>query len=391
VDTEEGHDHEARVQRQLKITRELTDKGVIDDGTYRGQSGYTLFNVKQDAEHGAKYRPGPQRASSNIRTTIRFDYQMDVCIAEGTPVSLADGTTVAIEKVRVGDRVLSFDRSVNGLVPLAVEAVLSRGIKDCVELLFDDGRKLVLTADHRVLTIEGEWTRAGQLTVGSTSVASGSALPASTKAADSLLDNTENNSGNICFGVSNVGGLIGTKLVARRAVGPRAVYDLSVPQPSGEADCSFVAAGIVVHNCKDYKETGFCGYGDSCKFLHDRSDYKTGWQLDKEWDAKTYGKDDSEQYEIKEDEDEDDQLPFACFICREDFKNPIVTKCTHYFCEKCAIDYFRKSPRCAACGTATQGIFNPAKNLIKKLAERKAAAAAAPPATEVNEEGAAAE
>lgn len=23
--------------------------------------------------------------------------------------------------------------------------------------------------------------------------------------------------------------------------------------------------------CKDYKETGFCGFGDSCKFLHDRS------------------------------------------------------------------------------------------------------------------------
>ncbi|XP_012513411.1 PREDICTED: RING finger protein 113A-like [Propithecus coquereli] len=28
--------------------------------------------------------------------------------------------------------------------------------------------------------------------------------------------------------------------------------------------------------CKDYKETGFCGFGDSCKFLHDRSDYKHG-------------------------------------------------------------------------------------------------------------------
>ncbi|KAJ9104448.1 hypothetical protein QFC21_001943 [Naganishia friedmannii] len=33
--------------------------------------------------------------------------------------------------------------------------------------------------------------------------------------------------------------------------------------------------------CKDYKETGFCGYGDSCKFLHDRGDYLAGWQLDK--------------------------------------------------------------------------------------------------------------
>ena len=33
--------------------------------------------------------------------------------------------------------------------------------------------------------------------------------------------------------------------------------------------------------CKDYKETGFCGYGDACKFVHDRSDYKSGWELDR--------------------------------------------------------------------------------------------------------------
>jgi RING finger protein 113A len=29
--------------------------------------------------------------------------------------------------------------------------------------------------------------------------------------------------------------------------------------------------------CKDYKETGHCGFGDSCIFMHDRGDYKTGW------------------------------------------------------------------------------------------------------------------
>ena len=33
--------------------------------------------------------------------------------------------------------------------------------------------------------------------------------------------------------------------------------------------------------CKDYKETGFCGYGDACKFVHDRSDYKSGWELER--------------------------------------------------------------------------------------------------------------
>ena len=33
--------------------------------------------------------------------------------------------------------------------------------------------------------------------------------------------------------------------------------------------------------CKDYKETGFCGYGDACKFVHDRSDYKSGWEMER--------------------------------------------------------------------------------------------------------------
>ncbi len=33
--------------------------------------------------------------------------------------------------------------------------------------------------------------------------------------------------------------------------------------------------------CKDYKETGFCSYGDACKFMHDRGDYKSGWELER--------------------------------------------------------------------------------------------------------------
>jgi len=117
--------------------------------------------------------------------------------------------------------------------------------------------------------------------------------------------------------------------------------------------------------CKDYKETGFCGFGDSCKFMHDRSDYKHGWQLEREWREGNYSKQDPHAYEIASD-DEDD-LPFACFICRESFKNPVVTKCKHYFCEACALKHYRKSKRCYVCGEQTSGMFNPAKELIKKL------------------------
>ncbi|EFR00599.1 pre-mRNA-splicing factor cwc24 [Nannizzia gypsea CBS 118893] len=39
--------------------------------------------------------------------------------------------------------------------------------------------------------------------------------------------------------------------------------------------------------CKDYKRTGFCGFGDSCKYLHAREDYKAGWELDRDWDVQT--------------------------------------------------------------------------------------------------------
>ncbi|XP_026535640.1 RING finger protein 113A isoform X1 [Notechis scutatus] len=121
--------------------------------------------------------------------------------------------------------------------------------------------------------------------------------------------------------------------------------------------------------CKDYKETGFCGFGDSCKFLHDRSDYKHGWQIERELDEGRYGLNDDENYEVSSDEDE---LPFKCFICRSSFKNPVVTKCKHYFCENCALQHYRKTQRCYVCDKQTNGVFNPAKELLTKLEKHKA-------------------
>jgi len=135
--------------------------------------------------------------------------------------------------------------------------------------------------------------------------------------------------------------------------------------------------------CKDYKQTGFCGFGDNCIYLHDRSDYKQGWQLDREWETVTKGKknlggtvvasaDRSKKTDADDDDDDAmlDNIPFVCIICREDYKNPIVTRCGHYFCEKCALQRYRKDPGCAACGSGTSGVFNNAKKL-KKLLERK--------------------
>lgn len=118
--------------------------------------------------------------------------------------------------------------------------------------------------------------------------------------------------------------------------------------------------------CKDYKETGFCGYGDSCKFLHDRGDYLAGWQLDKLAVNPVTG-----QPEDEGSEDED--VPFACLICRNPFKDPVVTKCGHYFDMDCAVKRYAKGQtKCYACGASTGGMFNKAEKILAKMAAKNA-------------------
>lgn len=56
---------------------------------------------------------------------------------------------------------------------------------------------------------------------------------------------------------------------------------------------------------------------------------------------------------------EDEDLPFACLICRKPFgKEPVVTLCGHFFDSACAIKRFGKTGKCFACGKGTNGVFN---------------------------------
>lgn len=133
--------------------------------------------------------------------------------------------------------------------------------------------------------------------------------------------------------------------------------------------------------CKDWKQTGYCGFGDSCKFLHSREVYAQGWELDRDWEIGTKGKtlkgkvvSQRGEGEKEEDENEDEMLekiPFACIICEKPYQHPIVTKCGHYFCESCALQRYRKNPSCAACGAGTGGVFNVAKKLNALLEKKR--------------------
>lgn len=112
-------------------------------------------------------------------------------------------------------------------------------------------------------------------------------------------------------------------------------------------------------------------------FLHDRGDYQQSWQLDRDWNEAQEKKRKRillglppEEEEDKKEKDGEGDLPWACLICRQPFVTPVVTKCNHYYCEKCAIEHYVKDTKCFACKAQTHGIFNTATKLIAVLKQR---------------------
>lgn len=116
--------------------------------------------------------------------------------------------------------------------------------------------------------------------------------------------------------------------------------------------------------CKDFKQTGYCGYGDSCKFLHSRDDFKTGWKMNQDWKI-------DEAKDLKPSESKLEGIPFKCVICKDNYKSPIVTNCGHYFCSSCFTQRVRKDSNCAICGQDTHGVAKIAKNLKSILKEQQ--------------------
>ena len=92
-----------------------------------------------------------------------------------------------------------------------------------------------------------------------------------------------------------------------------------------------------------------------------------GWQLDKLAENPKKRVEDVSDPDDSEDED----IPFACLICRKHYTDPVVTRCGHYFCSACAIKRYAKTPKCLACGATTAGIFNRADKIIEKINKKR--------------------
>ncbi|KAL7751775.1 hypothetical protein RI367_002775 [Sorochytrium milnesiophthora] len=167
----------------------------------------------------------------------RHEKVQENCIAIGTLVAMADGTSRPIESLVPGDRVASPRVAADGAVVADADKlctrVLDNGERPCIALTFEDGRELVCTPDHRLLCASGKWQAADELVMGERVAASCHVGPETSIAQPSPAH---------CVLIP----VVSLRVVGKRDVGTRRVFDLTVP-----GNDAFFAGGVAVHNCID--------------------------------------------------------------------------------------------------------------------------------------------
>ena len=94
-------------------------------------------------------------------------YGCTTCIAEGAPVLLANGTSRRIEELPDAGGVCLLGPTADKTLAMATQReMIPQGVRECVSLVLQDGRRLSCTPDHEVLCADGRWVRADRLVVG---------------------------------------------------------------------------------------------------------------------------------------------------------------------------------------------------------------------------------
>lgn len=135
---------------------------TINAGIFKHMSGNDSFYARDLFEKGKDGR--------EICPMFKLAF---ICLATGTTISLPSGISISIEKLNKNTKLLGYDQSKNGLIPICQHKLLDQGTRACITLTLQDGRKITCTPNHKFLTVSGHWVQAENIIPGETALKMG--------------------------------------------------------------------------------------------------------------------------------------------------------------------------------------------------------------------------
>jgi Rad3-related DNA helicase len=113
-----------------------------------------------------KKGPSPMvQAVSHILEAHKNDKGVVHCVDENSQILLSDGNEKSISEIKVGDKIKTFNEETKIFENKIVLNNIDQGEKECIELEFSNGKKLICTLDHKILTKNRGWIEANNLSL----------------------------------------------------------------------------------------------------------------------------------------------------------------------------------------------------------------------------------